>query len=132
MRGMKKSGTKSELIRLLSNVWPTGLDDQRTTRCSLCKVSIRLPDLVDHFKLCKKIKEDEEKKKKEPFKIPKAVNTYDDLVRRRNAISAFKSSDLVKKSVKRSKPFETPYKETIKLIIKGAGSRYFFYTMLQE
>ena len=70
------------------------------------------------------MKEDKERQKKVPFNIPKAVNTYDNLVRRKSALSAFKSKDLVKKPIKKSKTFETPYKETIKLVIKGAISRY--------
>ena len=126
MRGMKKSGSKAELVRLLTTVWPRGEDDQTTVRCNLCRVSVPVTVLVDHFKACKKVKEDTEKKKSEPFKIPKVVNSYDNEIRRKTAIAAFKSSDLVKKSLKGSKTFQPPFKEGIKLVIKGFGSRYKF------
>ena len=120
---MKRSGSKAELVRLLVSVWPKGEDDLRTARCSLCKVSILLREFVEHFKLCKEDKECREKQKSEPFKIPKVVNTFDNLIRRKNSISAFKSSDLGKKNFKKSKTFKTPFKEGIKIIIRGAGSR---------
>ena len=120
---MKKSGSKAELVRLLTTVWPRGEDDKRTTRCNLCRVCVPVTVLVEHVKECKKVKDDTEKKKNEPFVIPKIVNSYDATVRRKNAIAAFKSPDLVKKSTKGAKMFQPPYKEGIKLVIRGFGSR---------
>ena len=44
-RGMKKSGSKTELISLLEKVWPIPNSESWLTKCVLCKKSVDISEL---------------------------------------------------------------------------------------
>ena len=42
-RGLKKGGSKEDMLKLLKRVWPLGDEDKRVFKCIVCKDQVEPP-----------------------------------------------------------------------------------------